>query len=159
MCSVWNLLGVTEVDSGILEDKLLSIRLRRVNGDFNYEDSNSHNPTAHQFFFFKFWLRDLQWSLHRMCLSLSSEPFQGYKFCHSQPKQMSVMQLQTSQQCQPADGGSERQYGTKLPAYDRKMQGDDLLHLFDGEMSQQAEGERLSVQLTGLCVRQPETTR
>ena len=69
------------------------------------------------------------------------------------------MQLQTSQQCQPADGGSERQYGTKLPAYDRKMQGDDLLHLFDGEMSQQAEGGRLSVQLTGLCVRQPETTR
>ena len=59
MCSVWNLLGVTEVDSGILEDKLLSIRLRRVNGDFNYEDSNSHNPTAHQFFFLKFWLRDL----------------------------------------------------------------------------------------------------
>lgn len=69
------------------------------------------------------------------------------------------MQLQTSQQCQPAVGGAERQYGTTLPAYDHKMQKDDLLHLFDGEMSQQAGAGRLSAQLMDSCVRQPETTR
>lgn len=62
------------------------------------------------------------------------------------------MQLQTSQQCQPAVGGAERQYGTTLPAYDHKMQKDDLLHLFDGEMSQQAGAGRLSAQLMDSCV-------